>query len=463
MTQTVTVASLAQTQADETAIRASAARVTALEAAAPTPTDDDSALESAVANATAAITALTARVAALEAAAATPLPAPAPAPVDDDSATVAAEAADAAAITALTSRVTALEATPASSSTTAVPVLPGVVQLDWFTATSDDAKLTAALSYAAAQTHIPAIMFPARDVTLSQMGRQAFSGLKLIGPLGADGPKDPEQGAALVNHSVKLTGTGAWFTGSGNLFNVQVRDLSVTGTAATQFWSHSSGTLYACEFHSLTHIGFGSVFGSATEQCHFTQVRMTGHWQNQGAQGQQFNIGGSDNDLWAEGYLNINAGSNVSPGTYLIQLWSSKTRVGYVYLTAWGGWRGLHVTGGHGLRFFGGSYEGNNAGQPCQGNHIRIDGGEVGFTGIWTAYGMASSGASEHGVIEVNGGTVLVDNPTYDHGNTGASVPLVWVNGGRVEVRSVQSATADVPVVHAAGGTLTHDGSVTVA
>jgi hypothetical protein len=342
---------------------------------------------------------------------------------------------------------------------------PGIVQLESFPGASDDAKLDAALTYAAAQTYIPTIQFPARTLNLSK-SRVPFSGMKLIGPAG-HGPKNLELASGkYTNGKVRLTcgsGSSSWFVaGSQNLYDIYIGNMAFHGNATSQFWEQSAGTLYACQFHSLTHYGFKHVFGSPASKALFTQVIFSGHWTNIGAQDTQFMIGGSDNALWRDGYINIdNAG--IFPGRYQIIFSSlSNTSLGYVYLTCSGGTRGLLVEGSASdVTFFGGTYEGYKSYDPAPGNLVRVTGGNVAFYGTRFGQAMGSPDASEHGFVEVTSGNVLLHRPIFDPGSTGASVPLAYVSGGKLEVQSAVGTTR-TPGVQRVGGTLVNDSSVTV-
>jgi hypothetical protein len=334
------------------------------------------------------------------------------------------------------------------------------VQLDSFPGT-DDQKLTAAMAYAAQQPMGVAIQFPARKVTLSQTGRVPYNGMTLLGPGGSSGPKDIEVSAKCSTHVVQLNVS--------TNYSIYIADLAFQGSAGAQFWNgpYSAGAnLYSCQFHALSFLGFSSVFGNAASSVAFTGVVLSGTWVVEGAQDTSFHIGGSDSELWRYGYLNIDSPSGQGGGKYQVVLDTlGKTNVGRIYVTSEsGGWRGVKVTGNsRGLNFWGSTSEGRNAGAPCDGTNWRIEGGQVGLHGIWTAYGMNNPASTEHGIIEVTGGNVLVDRPVYDRGNAPLSVPLLYVSGGKAEIRSAAMVNGETPVVHAApGSTLVTDSSVTV-
>lgn len=352
--------------------------------------------------------------------------------------------------------------------------LVGVVQLDSFSGATDDDKLTAALTYAAAQTRIPYIQFPARNVTLNQGGRIPFTGMKLIGP-NAPGPKNLEISSGTpVNHRVTIgasvtTGTNSLFHSTGTLYDIYVGDLAFQGSHTAQFWSQPSGTLYACEFNALTFYGIKNVFGNPTQKALLTQVAFTGHWTVLGFQDQTFHMGGSDNNLWDAGYLNINSPSSGGAGKYCIRLDKmDKTVVGPIYNTAEGGWLGTRLTGNsEGLTIRGARFEGRGASNPCDGNTLRIEGGNVALRDPWLAYGMAAPTANSgdsQGIVHITGGNVVIDRPSYKRATAvGETVPMVYVGGGRVVIRdaAVMGWTGKPVVKVAAGASVTLDSSVT--
>jgi len=90
-----------------------------------------------------------------------------------------------------------------------------------------------------------------------------------------------------------------------------------------------------------------------------------------------------------------------------------------------------------------------------------VEGGSVAFWGTWFAYGMSNPSSSEHGVVEVTGGNVLINRPNYDSGNLPSSVPAIYQSGGKLEVVSAYGLKGD-PGVKSVGGQLLHDSSVVI-
>jgi len=357
---------------------------------------------------------------------------------------------------------------------------PGIVELDSFAGANDDAKLTAALDYASSQSRIPWIRFPARQVNLNQGGRTPFTGMKLVGPgPGASSAKNYEVGGGVnVNHRINLqsgvgTGNNALFVSTSEVYSITVAELNFTANNSGQFWHQPSGTMYSCEFRSLNFYGIRHVFGTPSAKALMTAVSFTGFWGVNSYDNQAtplFHLGGSDNSLWMGGWINIGSGSPGNGG-YIIRFDGlSKTNVGYIYLTARNGDLGIRCSGSNsGLCFFGGSYEGQNAGDPCYGNVIRVEGGTVSFRDPWLAYGMVNptgpNGGNSQGMIHITGGQVLIDGPRYARATgVGEAVPMIYVGGGEVRVRNAMrnGSWSGKPRVLHSGGQLDADDTVTV-
>jgi hypothetical protein len=342
-----------------------------------------------------------------------------------------------------------------------------VVQLDSFAGADDDTKLDNALAYAAAQPHIPAVQFPAREVTLTK-SRTPFSGMKLIGPDGTGGPKNLELlSGKYVNHQVNVnvgTGTSSWFYGTGTYYDIYISGLAMRSVTKGQFWHQPSGHLFACKFDSLTFYQFTYVFGQPSAKAMMWQVIFSGHWTVNGFQDTPFTIGGSDCAFWRDGYINLQGPSTQTSSTYQMILDGlQKTSIGYMYITCGAAWRGLNIKDWtSSITIFGGSFEGYHASTSCNGSVIKVDNGMVDIRSPWVAYGMVSPDPGESGIIQVNGGNVVIDRPTYDRGNTALSVPLMYVTGGKAVIRDavVLGSTVQIPVVSSSGGTLLHDSSV---
>jgi hypothetical protein len=326
----------------------------------------------------------------------------------------------------------------------APPVTAGVspVYLDSFTGT-DDAKLTAAMSYAAAQTHIPAIEFPARTVTLNTGGRIPYNGLKLIAPHGSNGPKNLELSPALAPCQVNLnvgSDASALFNGAGlTIYDMYVEGLAFQNTnGASQFWHNPGGNLYAAKFHSLTFYGMKHIFGSRATKALVTQVIFSGMWEVIGGVGTQMYLGGSDCCFWMDGYANFANGGSVNSDTYNIIFETlAKTNVGTLYLTCYGGWSGMLLSGSNAygaINFHGGVYEGAG-GSNTTAPPITITGGDYNFHGGSFNYTVSPA----QGVIVQSGGTVAMYSPSNTPAASAAS-PLLYQTAGSAVIYSPQGS-----------------------
>lgn len=336
----------------------------------------------------------------------------------------------------------------------------GMILMDSYPGT-DDEKLDAAIADARSRSQIPAISLPDNRIpTFTRSGRDLFSGLKIVGS--PQGHHNPEQGTKLQTAMINLRfGSAAdpqpWFRGTGNIFNVYFGDFAANGTSGTYFIDQPTGSLYSCEFHALGFNLCRSVFGLPNRPALMTQVSFTGHWTANNARGQQFTIGGSDNDFWVDSQINIGTGQSPeltgNGNQFYIHFASlSKSKIGFIYASGLNGWNCMRVTGsmksGYGNDFFGGVYEGykDGADSPLAnpGNVIRLEGGTGTFHGGNFGQGMSKSVTGHNGLIEVTGGDWVLIAPKF-YGNYGKA--HVYQSGGKVEVIAPRVNTGIAPVI----------------
>lgn len=320
--------------------------------------------------------------------------------------------------------------------------------------TTDDQRLTSALTFCAAQTMRPWIRMPARRIQFATGGRVPYNGLKICGP-NSPHNKNLEiewtsTASAPVNHEIRLTcgnGASSWFVGpAAARYDVIVKDLAFYGNSTTQFWQQTAATLYSATFDSLTFYGLMAGIGSETSKALITQVMFAGHWSAISIAGTQFNLGGSDNALWMYGYLNMGTpgGAIANAGRPQIIIDSmSKTSVGYLYITleADDDYSGLLLSGGTsfgGVTFFGGSFEGRGVTQPSMRAPIRVTGGNWTFVGGW--YGQTSSASNALGVVEQTGGNIAMHSPHYMRSDaTAVTFPFLYQTGGTAKIHDLLS------------------------
>jgi hypothetical protein len=346
-------------------------------------------------------------------------------------------------------RITTLESVGASSDG---------IYLDSFTGT-DDARLTSAIAAQQATAGMPPIILGARNHSFNQV-RTLYSGLKLIGA-NYSGPKNLELSSAnFVTSRVTLgaavsSGTSSWWNSPGSdCYDIFMADFAVSGSAGAsthQFLDFpNTSTMYSCEFRSLSFNFMRSILGRKDRVCGITQVVLSGHWTANNLWDTQFNIGGSDNSLWMGGYINMGPSSSVAQtGTYVDgdyeMLFSSvsNTNVGYIYMTALNGWRGIKITGssGNGLFFHGGVYEGYKGNTtsltagPAPGSVIRIEGGSGAFYGPNVGQAMNDPDVAEGGYIHMTGGEWMISGATFYRGLLADTVPVIYQTGGRLLVQ----------------------------
>ncbi len=332
-------------------------------------------------------------------------------------------------------------------------IADGTRSLDSFSGANDDAKLTAAITWQQGATGMPAIRLGARTHTFNQT-RQLYSGLKLVGTIA--GPQNLEQSSGQfvstrINLGASVTsGTSSWWvTPGGNLFDIYMANFAVQGNAGSsvhQFIDVTSGTLYASQFHALSFNFMRGVFGRKDRKCLMTQVIFSGHWTANNLWDTQFNLGGADNQLWVGGYINIGPSSSpLQTGTYADNDYQllfdnlTKTDVGYIFTSSLNGWRGLKVTGnsGHGLRFFGGTFEGyksSNDNLAAPGTVIRLEGGSGAFFGPSIGQAMQSPDAAEGGPVHMTGGEWTFYSPNFYRSPMADTQPCIYHSGGRLLV-----------------------------
>lgn len=346
--------------------------------------------------------------------------------------------------------------------------LRGPLWLDSFQNTAgnltDEQLLTDAFAYMQAQTYAPTLMLGPRLHTFTTT-RVPFNGMRISGV--PSGMKNPEISNFMAGTRVQLDvgiGTSSWMNGNGaQRRSIYIGDISFTASGTnTQFWEQSVNDIFPATFHSLAFLGFKHVFGQPAAKALMTLVSFTGVWLILSPQDVQISVGGSDNLFWCDGRANV-AGNNSVAGNdrYLIHCdFLDKTTIGAgLYITAQNDWRGIKVLGSDSyfLNFVGCILEGQNAGDPCFGNIVRIQGANVNLNGIRFAHGMSSPTAGENGIVEVTGGDVTAIGCGYERATGVAeTVPMFYCSGGRCSVKEVKKigSWTGLPRVDEAGGTV---------
>lgn len=370
--------------------------------------------------------------------------------------------------------------------------LPGVVLLDSFrqgsevvgSTVTDDTLLTRAMTYAAAQTLKPVIMWPNRKTTFTQTGRVCFDGMKFSGPWDV-GMMNIEIASGTLNPTNTRinagTGTAAWLVCTSKVNNMYIGNLCFDSSNKNTQFLHAPGTsgVGACTFHNLGFQAFKHVFGQPTVPMATTLVNCTGSWEMTTAQDTQTTIAGSDNDFWIGGANNIGPSGNAltdGAGRPLMIWRTEKTNVGGLFITADDNWRAMTLTGTEefqsGTYFQGLRIEGRNTNDPATGALILVTGGQWGITQSNIRYGMSAPStvgvAGDRALVQVSSGTLDLDMITTDKTAAIAStVPFLLVSGTGVayatRIRWGRKGTggaayANLPIVQqTAAGKITND------
>jgi len=344
------------------------------------------------------------------------------------------------------------------------------VYLDSFSGSSDDAKLSAAMSQESARDYPRPILLGPRQHTFTQ-SRPMYDGFALIGVQGMSNAEIGSRGTTKTRVTVNTN--GVWLQANGSVrsgsqnWDVTIRNIAFTGTSSTQ-WMGGSAVIWCMNLRDLSFSGFKSILGSQSSKLLINLCLLDGWLSFNNSYNGTIHVGGSDNNLFM-GMTNIDsATAYLSPGgsTGQYHVWLDgleKTQIGPIYLTAEGGWGGIRVSGtaynttssnlGGPNWIYGAKIEGRNAGASSNGNLIRVDGGSLIVRDSWLGYAMSSPSSQGHspqdaGVVHQTGGQVSLLGCTYDRASGVAeTVPLLYQTGS-----SSRAALQDI-TIGAKGGT----------
>lgn len=314
-----------------------------------------------------------------------------------------------------------------------------IVQADSFPGTTDAAKMSAALTYASQQTHVPWVQTPARIFDTGTASFDWFFGMKICGPGFAGAPKNMELGNKSplgIWRTTCGTGANSLLRASATVQSVAVSNVQFYGPSNTsQIFRASGGNgLYPSVFTNLGLYGGPYFFGNPSEKFLTTQMVYEGHWTVLGYNNTPFTIGGGD--AYFNWYLNSNS-SGAGGGKPIVDLQGvGKTNIQFMYLTAEGDWVGLRNDGG-GLDkstvIFGGVFEGRSQSNLATRPVIRHVSGNLVMKGPFI--GQVSSSGSALGAVEQQGGNLVLEDPLYYRGAaTTAAFPLLYQTGGTAQV-----------------------------
>lgn len=345
-------------------------------------------------------------------------------------------------------------------------VYPGVL-LESFSGANDDAKLTAAMSYAASQTYKPAILlYENRVYNFTQAGRTLYSGFKLQGANYSEQVRSSNPSPQKIDVDV---GTATWLTlpSSGNYYGISMRNLSIEGgSTSVMIETPGSSNLWLSEFHNLGITNFRHVFGKpGTRQFVMTGGHFSGLWNVNNCTDCAFYLAGSDCRFWTDGYCLLDSPRSISSVSgnfnYPYHIWfdyQEKSRIGPMFITAEDKPAAMRITGAStqgDLTFRDIHMEGRNADNSSWGSVLRVEGAyAIKFVDCWISYGFSELGSTgrsgEGGVITVmNGARTQFRGCTYSRAGTDGvteSDPWLYVTGSGSRAR-----VSDLEVVHDGG------------
>lgn len=339
--------------------------------------------------------------------------------------------------------------------------------LDEYTDTGDNAKLAAAIADQAAAPFGPPIKLTSRTHTFTNPLGEPPDGFTLTGSsFGIQSSASSNR----ANSVTMNTGATPWITTGVDpfTFNTHIQNIFFTSSDhTTQFLrSPVNQAIWAASLRDLSFQGFAGVLGNSTESCRVDLIELGGSWSVLTCWDTPFNMAGSDcRALWTNGWLNIGSGdqgpsAGHGGGLYLMKFNLAKCVAGNIYVSADNGWRGMQFTGsassGYGMIMRDSVIEGRNVtntalnGTACDGNLIKITGGQISLRDNVVGFGMANPSAGEHGLIEISGTDTEVfinglfaythssaTNVTGNGLGNGVGCPIVYVSGtpGQVKVR----------------------------
>lgn len=304
-----------------------------------------------------------------------------------------------------------------------------------------------------------------------------------------------EKGTGTYQKTRALVTTGsnnAWLQPSGSeLWNVTIKNIAFVGNSSTTWLGGGSTVLWVMHLNNLSFSAFRTVLGNQAAKLLINLCLIDGWMSFNNSYNGGAHIGGSDNSLFM-GMTNIDSGTAFASagsanGQY--HLWCDyleKTYIGPIYVTCEGAWNGIRVSGpsnpitsggsnlGGPLWISGAKVEGRNAGAPCNGANVRVEGGTLIMRDSWLGYGMASPSTPGHspqdaGIVHQTGGQLGIYGCTYDKATSVAeSVPLLYSAGGIARIKdtfrcSKGGAWTALPRYQAAGGTITADDTMQAA
>lgn len=321
------------------------------------------------------------------------------------------------------------------------------VLVDTFAGSTDDAKLSAAMSYAAAQTRPPALLLASRAHSFSGGPYAYYNGMRIVGSLGTTEREFASTGPQCV---ATIGGSAFLSVPSGGAQNIwisgiQFRAASGSVNFQTPVTDLANGPiLQDVDYRSLAWVGFASVM-----QARHLRVGIERMYCNVGT-GTQFQLAGSDNTYWTEGKSFLSSTTLTASQYYLYFTHMSRTRVGAVYITPQVA-TAVRIDGSYGdLQFHGTIFDGTGrtSTTACQGSAVLITGGQgMVFDSCWffnNCVNPSSTGRSpvDKGQAMVRGSAteVLFNNCSFGGGGaqtiyTPSGTPAIYAATGAAGVK----------------------------
>jgi len=322
------------------------------------------------------------------------------------------------------------------------------VPLEAFDGADDDARLQAAMAYAAAQTRPPAIILGNGAYSFSGGPYPYYPGLRLVGSLGHTEREFTTTGP----HTVVTVGGPALFSvPSGGVRSMFMSGIQFRAASGSVHWQTpvtdlSSGPVVQdATWQDCGWVGFSTVM-----HARHLRVRIDRTYVNNGTD-TQFKLGGSDNYYWPTGGF-ISSTALAASKFYIWFTHMSRTQFGPLYITPERA-TGIRIDGSYGNLVFTGTKldsTGRNQSTACQGAAILITGGRgMVFRDCWffnNAVNPTATGRSpvDRGQVYIRGSAseILFDGCQFagfdaQTGYTPPGTPAIYAATGVTGVKVV--------------------------
>lgn len=350
---------------------------------------------------------------------------------------------------------------------------PGVVPLDSFSGANDDDRLSAAMSYAGAQTVPPFIGLGARD-HLFRQPVQMYDEFRLKGC----NPERSSYNNSICMAKINIGGDQNWLNvPSSDVHNSQIDNVFFWNTDQATNWMNGPGTLRYCGMHALQFAGFDCVIGEPDNHLAATELSCTGFFSFGQFKRSAICTGGADSiSLFPDG-VGVWTGQGLS--SYVPQLSFSnlgKATFGPMFMTVNAGIGGMRVDHCTSFNVQNCVMEGLNTASPTDGALVKVgDRSQVSLSG--NSFGNAMNdpaAAGDQAIVEIfdNCEVDMSGNQFFLAPGQSPTVPCVRVTGGStlyirgtlrtVSYGNVQWGSQKPVVQHDGSSTVVSDGSVEV-